>query len=87
MLKPLYLIIENKTGVVKETRFLEEEAFLAAIDMAEAENKYYSVARIIAETDKENFEWKLYKRNGTEITIKQSFKRSEFVPPEEKWEG
>lgn len=83
MLEVQYLIVENKTLKVEGTYFTEEEALIRCLALSERENKRYSVARIIAETECYNFtDWKLFKWAGSEISIKQIFEKSEFVPRE-----
>lgn len=83
MLVVQYLIFENKTLEVEGTYFTEEEAFCVALALSERENKKYSVAKIIAETEQCNVDdWGLCKRDESKITIKQTFEKSEFVPRE-----
>lgn len=83
MLVVQYLIFENKTLEVEGTYFTEEEALIRCLALSERENKKYSVARIIAETEKQNWtDWKLFKLAGSVISIRQTFEKSEFVPRE-----
>lgn len=85
MLRVEYAVFDNKTLEVSSTNFTEEEAFFVALALSERENKKYSVAKIIAETEQCNVDdWELCKRDESKITIKQSFKTSEFKPKGEE---
>ena len=50
--------------------------------ISEQENKGFSVAKIIAQTEGSSMaNWKLFKRDGSQIVIQQSFKQREFCSP------
>lgn len=80
MLKSDYLVFDTNTAEVETYNFTEDEALINAIYFSVVSGKQYGVAKIIARTEKKNKDWKLYKRDKTLITIKQSFKTSEFKP-------
>lgn len=82
MFKIEYVVFKKDPLKVAATFFTEQEALMYTLAISEQENKGFSVAKIIAQTEGSIMAgWKLFKRDGSQIVIQQSFKQSEVFFP------
>nr|DAL17659.1 MAG TPA_asm: hypothetical protein [Caudoviricetes sp.] len=79
-----YVVFKKGPLKVAATFFTEQEALMYTLAISEQENKGFFVAQIIAQTEGSSMaNWKLFKRDGSQIVIQQSFKQREFCSLEE----